>query len=80
MTGRAGPGTGAQLAPPTIGSCADTVQSEASRRRLLGSLADTGTRLLGTPFPPPTADLVITRGDAYRLSPVPSARCDVTGQ
>ncbi|SED32959.1 MBL fold metallo-hydrolase [Streptomyces melanosporofaciens] len=66
-----------QLAHPTIGSCVDIApeQSEATRRELLGSLADTDTLLLGTHFPPPTAGRVITHENTYRLSPVrPDAR------
>ncbi|MFJ7277330.1 MBL fold metallo-hydrolase [Kitasatospora sp. NPDC098663] len=64
-----------QLAHPAIGACVDIDprQSEASRRKLLGSLADTDTLLLGTHFAPPTAGRVRTEGDAYRLLPVPSA-------
>ncbi|MFF3742846.1 MBL fold metallo-hydrolase [Streptomyces kronopolitis] len=64
-----------QFAHPAIGSCVDIdpERSEASRRRLLGSLADTDTLLLGTHFPPPTAGRVITDGDAYRLLPVPAS-------
>ncbi|MFE2376100.1 MBL fold metallo-hydrolase [Streptomyces sp. NPDC059398] len=64
-----------QFAHPAIGSCVDIdpQQSEATRRELLGSLAGTGTLVLGTHFPPPTAGRVITHGDAYRLSPVPPA-------
>lgn len=64
-----------QLAHPAIGACVDIDprQSEASRRKLLGSLADTDTLLLGTHFAPPTAGRVLTHGDAYRLLPVPSA-------
>ncbi|MGX1973057.1 MBL fold metallo-hydrolase [Streptomyces kronopolitis] len=64
-----------QFAHPAIGSCVDIdpERSEASRRRLLGSLADTDTLLLGTHFPPPTAGRVITEGDAYRLLPVAPA-------
>ncbi len=45
-------------------------QSEASRRRLLGSLAGTDTLLLGTHFAPPTAGRVVTHEGAYRLSPL----------
>ncbi|MFG2653388.1 MBL fold metallo-hydrolase [Streptomyces sp. NPDC048436] len=58
-----------QLAHPAIGACVDIDprQSEASRRALLGSVADTDTLLLGTHFAPPTAGRVITQGDAYRL-------------
>ncbi|GAA2327093.1 MBL fold metallo-hydrolase [Streptomyces cuspidosporus] len=64
-----------QLAHPSIGSCVDIdpEQSEASRRRLLGSLAGTGALVLGTHFPPPTAGHVVPHGDAFRLSPVPPA-------
>lgn len=64
-----------QFAHPSIGSCVDIdpEQSEASRRKLLGSLAGTGVLVLGTHFPPPTAGHVVTHGDAYRLSPVPPA-------
>ncbi|MER8101928.1 MBL fold metallo-hydrolase [Kitasatospora sp. NPDC094016] len=64
-----------QLAHPAIGACVDIDprQSEASRRKLLDSLADTDTLLLGTHFAPPTAGRVRTEGDAYRLLPVPSA-------
>ncbi|GAA0915223.1 MULTISPECIES: MBL fold metallo-hydrolase [Streptomyces violaceusniger group] len=66
-----------QLAHPAIGSCVDIApeQSEATRHKLFGALADTGTLLLGTHFPPPTAGHVITHENAYRLSPVlPGAR------
>ncbi|MFD1659047.1 MBL fold metallo-hydrolase [Streptomyces caeni] len=65
-----------QFAHPSIGSCVDIdpERSEATRRSLLGSLADTDTLVLGTHFPPPTGGRVITHGDAYRLSPVPAAR------
>jgi glyoxylase-like metal-dependent hydrolase (beta-lactamase superfamily II) len=61
-----------QLAHPGIGSCVDIdpVQAEATRRSLLASLADTGTLVLGTHFPSPTAGRVVTRGNAYRLEPV----------
>ncbi|OMI36943.1 MBL fold metallo-hydrolase [Streptomyces sparsogenes] len=64
-----------QFAHPSIGSCVDIdpEQSEASRRRLLGSLAGTGALVLGTHFPPPTAGHVVPHGDAFRLSPVPPA-------
>ncbi len=64
-----------QLAHPAIGSCVDIdpEQSEASRRKLLGSLADTDTLVLGTHFAPPTAGRVITHEGAYRLTPVPAA-------
>lgn len=64
------------FAHPSIGGCVDNdpERSEATRRSLLGSLADTDTLVLGTHFPPPTAGRVITHGDACRLSPVPAAR------
>ncbi|MFI0466045.1 MBL fold metallo-hydrolase [Saccharopolyspora sp. 5N102] len=60
-----------QLAEPDIGSCVDIdpEQAEATRRSVLASLADAGTLLLGTHFPPPTAGRVIIDGDAYRLVP-----------
>ncbi|MEU2156423.1 MBL fold metallo-hydrolase [Streptomyces sp. NPDC019396] len=63
-----------QFAHPAIGSCVDIdpAQAEATRRELLGRLADTGSLVLGTHFPPPTAGRVITHGEAYRLSPVPA--------
>lgn len=64
-----------QLAHPAIGACVDIdpEQSEASRRKLLGSLADTDTLILGTHFAPPTAGRVITHEGAFRLAPVPAA-------
>ncbi|MEU6774733.1 MBL fold metallo-hydrolase [Streptomyces sp. NPDC046759] len=64
-----------QFAHPSIGACVDIdpEQSEASRRKLLGSLADTETLVLGTHFAPPTAGRVITDENAYRLAPVPAA-------
>ncbi|MFI9244964.1 MBL fold metallo-hydrolase [Streptomyces sp. NPDC053086] len=63
-----------QLAHPAIGACVDIdpERSEASRRTLLASLADTDTLLLGTHFAPPTAGRVVSRADAYRLTPVPA--------
>ncbi|MFI1168493.1 MBL fold metallo-hydrolase [Streptomyces sp. NPDC020801] len=63
-----------QLANPTIGACVDIEpeRSEASRRKLLGSLASTDTLVLGTHFAPPTAGRVVTHEGAYRLSPVPA--------
>ncbi|MER5972932.1 MBL fold metallo-hydrolase [Streptomyces sp. NPDC002055] len=64
-----------QLARPAIGSCVDIdpQQSEATRRELLASLAGTGTLMLGTHFPPPTAGHVTAHDDAFRLLPVPPA-------
>ncbi|MEV6591479.1 MBL fold metallo-hydrolase [Streptomyces acidicola] len=63
-----------QLAHPAIGACVDIdpAQSEASRRKLLGSLAGTDTLVLGTHFAPPTAGHVVSHEGAYRLSPVPA--------
>ncbi|WP_171113746.1 MULTISPECIES: MBL fold metallo-hydrolase [Streptomyces] len=63
-----------QFAHPAIGACVDIdpEQSEDSRRKLLGSLADTDTLVLGTHFAPPTAGRVVTHEGAYRLSPVPA--------
>ncbi|MFG2298364.1 MBL fold metallo-hydrolase [Streptomyces sp. NPDC048603] len=61
-----------QLAHPAIGACVDIdpERSEATRRTLLASLADTDTLLLGTHFAPPTAGRVVLHDGAYRLSPV----------
>jgi glyoxylase-like metal-dependent hydrolase (beta-lactamase superfamily II) len=63
-----------QLARPAIGACVDIdpQQSEATRRTLLASLADTDTLVLGTHFAPPTAGRVVTNGSDYRLTPVPA--------
>ncbi|GGP63171.1 MBL fold metallo-hydrolase [Saccharothrix coeruleofusca] len=62
-----------QLPHPDISSCVDIdpVLAETTRRDLLARLADTGTLLLGSHFPPPTAGRVVARGDAYRLVPAP---------
>ncbi|MEV0326914.1 MBL fold metallo-hydrolase [Micromonospora echinospora] len=58
-----------QLAHPSLSSCVDidATQAEATRRRLLASLAGTGTLLLGSHFPAPTGGHVLPEGDAYRL-------------
>lgn len=58
-----------QLAHPGTGSSVDIDpgQAERSRRDLLESVADTGTLLLGTHFPPPAGGLVYGHGDAYWL-------------
>ncbi|MGY0489448.1 MBL fold metallo-hydrolase [Streptomyces sp. WG-D5] len=64
-----------QLAHPAIGACVDIDprQSEATRRKLLGSLVGTDTLLLGTHFAQPTAGRVVAHADAYRLEPVPAS-------
>ncbi len=64
-----------QLAHPAVGACVDIDprQSEATRRKLLGSLAGTDTLLLGTHFAPPTAGRVVSHSDAYRPAPVPAS-------
>ncbi|WP_217144478.1 MBL fold metallo-hydrolase [Streptomyces sp. AC627_RSS907] len=64
-----------QIAHPAIGACVDIDPqlAVASRRELLGSLADTDTLVLGTHFAPPTAGRVITHGNAYRLAPLATA-------
>ncbi|MBQ0863411.1 MBL fold metallo-hydrolase [Streptomyces sp. RK75] len=65
-----------QLPEPDIGSCVDIdpVRSETTRRSLLASLAGTGTLVLGTHFPPPTAGHVDgTPAGGYRLTPVPGS-------
>ncbi|MEU6996558.1 MBL fold metallo-hydrolase [Streptomyces sp. NPDC046465] len=64
-----------QLPHPHLSSCADTDprRAEASRRALLASLAGTGTLLLGTHFPHPTAGRVTAHEGTYRLAPVPPA-------
>jgi len=65
-----------QLAHPGIGACVDIdpERSEATRRELLRSLADTDTLLLGTHFAPPTAGRVLTHEGTYRLLPAPAGR------
>ncbi|AOP47477.1 MBL fold metallo-hydrolase [Streptomyces lydicus] len=62
-----------QTAHPGITSCVDIDprQATATRRRLLASLAGSGTLVLGTHFPDPTAGLVTAHGDAYGFTPVP---------
>ncbi|GAA1889956.1 MBL fold metallo-hydrolase [Streptomyces durmitorensis] len=64
-----------QLVDPGLGSCVDTDPAAAARtrRELLGSLSGTGTLLLGSHFPPPTAGHVVPEGDAYRLVPAANA-------
>ncbi|MGW4774236.1 MBL fold metallo-hydrolase [Nocardia sp. NPDC004278] len=62
-----------QLADPALCSSVDVDPDRAARTRrdLLADLADTDTLLLGSHFAPPTAGLVQTHGDTYRLIPVP---------
>ncbi|MEU7476562.1 MBL fold metallo-hydrolase [Lentzea sp. NPDC042327] len=59
-----------QVAHPEVTSCADVdpVQAEATRRALLESLADTGTLVLGTHFPPPTAGRIARGPDGLVLT------------
>ena len=65
-----------QLGHPEITSCVDIDPEQAvrTRRRLLAQLADTGTLLLGTHFPPPTAGVVRSEGSDYRLDEEPARR------
>ncbi|RDI67968.1 MBL fold metallo-hydrolase [Nocardia pseudobrasiliensis] len=60
-----------QLPHPGIGSCVDIdpEQAEKTRRALLSTLADTGTLLFGSHFPPPTAGHVRSHAGAYLLAP-----------
>ncbi|GAA5061674.1 glyoxylase-like metal-dependent hydrolase (beta-lactamase superfamily II) [Thermocatellispora tengchongensis] len=60
-----------QLRHPAITSCVDIDPRQAveSRRRLLASLAGTGTLLLGSHFPAPTGGLVERDGESFRLVP-----------
>ena len=47
--------------------CFDPVRSAATRRRVLGECADTGTLVLPAHFPSPTAGHVKSAGDAFRF-------------
>lgn len=49
--------------------CRDPDQAVATRRALLGRLADTDTLLLGSHFPPPTAGRVRRDGTGFRFEP-----------
>ncbi|MEV6029024.1 MBL fold metallo-hydrolase [Streptomyces sp. NPDC052036] len=62
-----------QLSHPHLTSCVDidTQQAVRSRARLLDNLADTGSLLLGTHFPHPTAGTIHADGSRYRLHPEP---------
>ncbi|MEU9118911.1 MBL fold metallo-hydrolase [Streptomyces sp. NPDC048506] len=61
-----------QLPHPGLTSCVDIDpgQAAATRRRLLASLADTDTLVLGSHFPAPTGGRVTSQSGAYRLAPV----------
>ncbi|MDQ7807568.1 MBL fold metallo-hydrolase [Amycolatopsis sp. A133] len=65
-----------QVPRPDITSCADIdpVLAESTRRRLLASLAGTGTLVLGTHFPPPTAGQIAGDGKGRRWVPVAPQR------
>jgi glyoxylase-like metal-dependent hydrolase (beta-lactamase superfamily II) len=58
-----------QLSHPHLTSCVDVDAQQAvhTRSRLLNSVADTDTLLLGTHFPQPTAGTVRTDGGRFRL-------------
>ncbi len=45
--------------------CSDPVQSAATRRTLLGRIADTGTLLMPAHFPSPTCGRIISKGDGF---------------
>lgn len=62
-----------QLSHPHVTSCADIDPGQAheTRARLLERVAGTGTLLLGTHFPKPTAGTVHGDGEGYRLLPEP---------
>jgi glyoxylase-like metal-dependent hydrolase (beta-lactamase superfamily II) len=58
-----------QVAHPewrTRTACADPAQAVATRTAFLQRYADTGTRVLGTHFTPPTACRIVSRGGALR--------------
>ncbi|MEU1075976.1 MULTISPECIES: MBL fold metallo-hydrolase [unclassified Streptomyces] len=58
-----------QLSHPHVHSCVDIDPAQAirTRARILGTLADTDTLLLGTHFPRPTAGTVRRENGRYRL-------------
>lgn len=62
-----------QMSHPHLTSCVDTDAQQAvrTRRRLLDSLADTDTLLLGTHFPQPTAGTVRSGHGRFRLHAEP---------
>lgn len=59
-----------QIASPDVTSCVDVdpAQAKATRRALLQSLAGTGTLVLGTHFPPPTAGRIVHGPDGIHLA------------
>ncbi|WP_328608992.1 MBL fold metallo-hydrolase [Amycolatopsis sp. NBC_00345] len=61
-----------QVSSPDIGSCVDIDPglAERTRRGLLASLAGTGTLVLGTHFPAPTAGHVVADGEGLRFAAV----------
>ncbi|MFJ8621919.1 MBL fold metallo-hydrolase [Kitasatospora sp. NPDC093550] len=63
-----------QLSHPHVHSCVDidSAQAVRTRARMLDTLADTDTLLLGTHFPRPTAGTVRREGDRYRLLAEPA--------
>ena len=63
-----------QVPRPDITSCADVdpALAESTRRDLLTSLAGTGTLVLGTHFPPPTAGHVVVDDEGLRWVPIGS--------
>ncbi|MFG2915119.1 MBL fold metallo-hydrolase [Kitasatospora sp. NPDC048298] len=65
-----------QLSHPHVHSCVDLDPAQAirTRARLLDSLADTDTLLLGTHFPHPTAGTVRREDGRYRLHAEPGTR------
>lgn len=48
---------------------ADPDEATRTRRALIGMLADTGTTVLGTHFPPPTSGVVVRAGDGTTFVP-----------
>lgn len=49
-------------------ACTDPVQSRATRRRLIETFAEQGTRLMPGHFPAPTAGRIVRRGAAFRYA------------
>ena len=69
-----------QLSHPHLTSCVDIDPQQARRTRghILDTAADTGTLLLGTHFPHPTAGLVHREDGRYRLRTEPGIRIPAT--